>query len=131
MMKLFALMLCFGRLFAAELLRDDGAKIVIDRENGLMWQDDSKAASVKVSWREALKRCETLNLGGYGDWRLPTRDELDSLADESRFGPNHAVESMSDVSMLGVQGCSSKTQAHLESASRLWVDAGVTDDWCR
>ena len=116
MMKLFAMMLVLGRLFAAELLRDDGANVVIDRENGLMWQDDSKAASVKASWHEALKQCETLNLGGYSDWRLPTRDELDSLADESRF--KHGIYPQFDN--VGSGGYWSSTEDHAHKG-RSWM----------
>jgi len=115
-MRLFALMLGFAQLFAAELLRDDSSNVVVDRENGLMWQDDSRAAAGKVSWSEALKRCETLDLGGYSDWRLPSRDELDSLADDSRF--EHGIYPQFDSVGSGGYWSSTEDRAH---KGRSWM----------
>jgi uncharacterized protein (TIGR02145 family) len=34
----------------------------------------------RYSWEEAKKYCQNLTLGGYSDWRLPTREELSRLA---------------------------------------------------
>ena len=47
-----------------------------------MWQ---KSGSKKgMNWREALKYAETLELGGYDDWRLPNAKELQSIVDYTR-----------------------------------------------
>ncbi|MCI5178254.1 MAG: DUF1566 domain-containing protein [Candidatus Electrothrix sp. AW3_4] len=45
--------------------------------NGREWQrcDDGNT----YLWQEAKDYCENLVLGGYSDWRLPTKDELKSL----------------------------------------------------
>ncbi len=34
-----------------------------------------------LPWADAQRHCETLELGGYDDWRLPTLAELESLHD--------------------------------------------------
>jgi hypothetical protein len=50
-----------------------------------MWQQDT--APNAYTWQQALSYCETLTLGGYSDWRLPNRNELQSIVDYSRFNP--------------------------------------------
>jgi hypothetical protein len=67
---------------------DNGDGTVTDVFTGLMWQQDPSTSSWSVTWEEALAYCEGLkNLGGYSDWRLPTINELRSLADYSRYSP--------------------------------------------
>jgi len=56
----------------------NGHEVVIDHVTGLTWQrlDDG----IKRTWREASNYCENLTLAGYSDWRLPTKKELQSIA---------------------------------------------------
>jgi hypothetical protein len=63
----------------------DRDEVVIDHVTGLTWQrhDDG----IKRTWREASDYCENLTLGGYSDWRLPTKKELQSIANYGSFGP--------------------------------------------
>ncbi len=63
---------------------DNGDGTVTDTDTGLTWQ---KASSSGKTWEQALAYCESLSLGGYTDWRLPTVKELQSLADYSRYNP--------------------------------------------
>lgn len=42
----------------------------------------------KLSYDEAVNRADTLSLGGYTDWRLPTIKELYSLIDFSGIDPS-------------------------------------------
>lgn len=46
-------------------------------KGNLMWQkaDDG----VLRTWNDANSHCNSLIFGGYGDWRMPTKDELKSL----------------------------------------------------
>ncbi|MBU4055376.1 MAG: DUF1566 domain-containing protein, partial [Proteobacteria bacterium] len=64
----------------AELV-DNGDGTVTDTETGLMWQKDEAGA---MSWQNALTHCETMDLAGYDDWRLPNRNELQSIVDYTR-----------------------------------------------
>ncbi len=52
-------------------------EVVTDTKTGLMWQ--RKDAGTSVTHKEAVEYCESLKLGGYDDWRLPSIDELRTL----------------------------------------------------
>jgi hypothetical protein len=52
----------------------------IDPKTGLMWQ--VKIDNVKLLWLKIVsyvERLNQLNYGGYNDWRVPTRHELETL----------------------------------------------------
>ncbi len=60
---------------AAKLtVRGDGT--VIDQKTGLVWQQE---ASGRMPWLEAVRFCNQLELGGMRGWRLPFKDELNTL----------------------------------------------------
>jgi hypothetical protein len=62
---------------------DDGT--VIDISTGLMWQQatapgiGSGEYPDRYTWEQALSYCENLGLADYNDWRLPNRNELQSI----------------------------------------------------
>ncbi len=69
---------------------------VTDTETGLMWQQDPSFEVSGISgidnlnWQSALDYVARLNLivfAGHSDWRLPNRNELQSLVDYSRALP--------------------------------------------
>ena len=59
--------------------------IFIDKDTGLMWQDEEKQH--ESNWGEAVSYCANLTLEGYHDWRLPSRQELLSITDVKRYMP--------------------------------------------
>jgi len=79
------------------LKRDNVKEVVIDSATGLMWQDNSDAASVKKTWKGVKEYCRNLSLGGFSDWRLPNISELETLIDTTKQDPvikkgfNHVV----------------------------------------
>jgi len=58
---------------------DDGT--ITDLNSGLMWQQ--VPSSTDFSWQDAVDYCESLELNGYDDWRMPSCKELYSI---SNFG---------------------------------------------
>jgi len=78
----FSLLLMFTSVVSADFSRD--GDIVTDSVTGLEWQDDE---SVKKSWEEAIEYCEALELGGHTDWRLPSFNELYTIADHTKKNP--------------------------------------------
>lgn len=80
---------------------DNGDGTVTDNVTGLMWQmsadlnqDGEINVSDKYSFHDALNYADTLTLGGFDDWRLPTVKELYSLILFSGIdisGPNPTI----------------------------------------
>ncbi len=67
---------------------DNGDGTVTDIRNGLMWtQTDTMNDMEKwVNYMDSADYVRELNekkFAGYGDWRLPTREEMSTLYDES------------------------------------------------
>ena len=72
--------------------------VVRDLQAGLMWQgcsagqtgiDCSAGEETTKNWHDALSYCSGLQWGGYDDWRLPDRNELQSKLDYSGSWPSH------------------------------------------
>jgi hypothetical protein len=85
--KLTLMGICLSLLAAAPAwaeLVDNGDGTVTDTNTGLMWQQDEAGA---MTWAKALTYCESLSLSVYDDWRLPNRNELQSLVDYTRYAP--------------------------------------------
>ena len=49
----------------------------VTTDKGLQWAQD--AGGQEMSWHEANDYVKKLRLGGHSDWRLPTKEELESL----------------------------------------------------
>lgn len=64
---------------------DNGDGTITDTSTGLMWEKTSDRNT--YTWSQAKDYCDALNLGGYSDWRLPTRNELQTLVHYGRFNP--------------------------------------------
>ncbi len=57
----------------------NGDGTVTDNVTGLMWQKGHNEK--RLAWADAQKECQSLNLGGFHDWRLPSIKELFSITD--------------------------------------------------
>ncbi|TWU32194.1 CotH kinase family protein [Novipirellula artificiosorum] len=64
---------------------ENGDGTVMDLNTGLTWQQTP--SDVSMSYEEALQYANSVELGGYDDWRLPTAKELFSLSNFSEGWP--------------------------------------------
>ena len=64
---------------------DNSNGTITDDVTGLMWRQEDD--DVGKNWEESLIFCESLDLGGHTDWRLPDIKEIRSIADNTRFNP--------------------------------------------
>jgi len=69
------------------LVRDDSKELVIDKNTGLMWQDNIDTKTIRKNRKDAKQYCRRLVFAGYDDWYLPRLKELKSIVDETKFNP--------------------------------------------
>jgi hypothetical protein len=75
---------------------DNGDDTVTDNITGLMWTRETANVDQypvldendRMTWQQSLAWCESLDLAGHDDWRLPTRKEMKSIVDHSAYAPS-------------------------------------------
>ena len=58
-----------------------GEEVILDNFTGLMWTKNANILGITTNWYAAIDFCNTLDYGGYDDWRLPNKMEWSSLLD--------------------------------------------------
>jgi hypothetical protein len=74
-----------GGQLVDSLFVDNFDGTVTDKSTNLLWEQ-SQSTQV-MDWQSALNYCQSQVTGGYSDWRLPNKKELESLVDFSRDSP--------------------------------------------
>ena len=98
--------------------------IVTDSITKLQWQDDT--IGTRTTWQGAIDRCEALILGGYSDWRLPTRKELLSIVDDTKFNPS-IYSTFVNTSTLNFYWSSTTTTNNSSNAWHIFFYYGGTN----
>jgi len=78
----FVLYVRGGEGYGENEFSDNGDDTVTDYATGLTWQQDDSGTG--MDWEDALDYCESLDLAGRADWRLPGAKELQSIVDYTR-----------------------------------------------
>ncbi len=69
-------------------LTDNGDGTVTDNLTGLTWEQKTGAGeALSYTYSDAVTYCDTLTLGEYTDWRVPTRSEFSTLLNYGRVSP--------------------------------------------
>lgn len=77
--------MCSVSAFADDSRFDFSRKIVEDKRTGLTWMRDADLGRMDwVGAAELVKKLNKKEYAGFNDWRLPGRDELDTLATYAR-----------------------------------------------
>lgn len=69
----------------SDRFKNNGDGTVTDTATGLMWNIWNRDY---LSWELAISYCVNGQWAGYDDWRLPNRNELQSLVDYSHYNPS-------------------------------------------
>jgi hypothetical protein len=78
---------------------DNGNGTVTDNITGLMWQQQDDATT--RIWDDAGTYCNNLTIAGYSDWRLPSYNELISIADYGTSNPAINTTYFTNANSLG------------------------------
>lgn len=109
---------------------------IYDMFTGLEWIPDpsglggawgSPGLPNKMTWQNAIDACKTLFHGGYNDWRLPNRKELESILDYGKSNPaidqDFFPNTQSDgyhSSSVTQYGCENYWFTNFENGITLW-----------
>ena len=93
---------------------DNNDGTITDNSTGLMWE--KLTGAITYTWDQAKAYCDNLSLGGKSDWRLPTRNELQTLVDYGRYNP--AINTTFFPDALASDYWSSTTYAY--GADKAW-----------
>lgn len=100
---------------------DNGDGTVADSVTGLVWE---QATGLTAStWEQAQAYCQSLTLGEQRDWRLPTRNELQTIVDYSRSDPAASTDFFPDT-VSSNYWCSTGAAGNAGSAWRLYFGNG-------
>ena len=113
-----------GRRFTRFIDHSDGT--ATDLQTGLMWSP--LGSPEETNWEEAVAYCRQLELSGHSDWRLPTIEELESIALPERsnavlaFGkyPTYAPEVFVLPDSGSLKGTRRAMSADRSSARSAW-----------
>ncbi len=82
-----------GSSAPAQSYTDNGDQTVTDNNTGLMWMQciygtsgtgcATGSSAGSSSWVTVLPVCQSATISGYSDWRLPNKNELESLIDHT------------------------------------------------
>ena len=98
----FAMFVRGGSGYGVNSFSANGDSTIADQATGLMWmQYDSGHLDAGINggmnWEDALSWAENREHAGYGDWRLPTVKELQSIVDYSRSPATHGTAAIDPI----------------------------------
>lgn len=94
---------------------------VTDNLTGLIWAKNGKHSSVIITWQQALdyvKSMNSVNFLGHNDWRLPNKNELESLVNRRFLNPSSWLNGQGFTNVLASFYWSSSTNA--SSVDKAW-----------
>jgi hypothetical protein len=105
---------------------DNGDETVTDHETGLMWKKTDTMIDLKkwVNYQDSVDYARELKenkFAGHDDWRLPTKDEMGSLYNES-FSQTDKFGKIIHISDKFTSGCGfSMIAKQVDGRMRTWV----------
>ena len=104
-----------------------GGEAVLDKQTGVVWARDPYLMKKGVTWEDAIKVCDQLEIAGKKGWRLPTQQEFLDLVDSSQSEPalpeGHpflGMDNMASMSGMGAFGFWTSTDIK-DDSERAWI----------
>ena len=76
-----------GRRWSKPRFMENRDGTVTDHVTGLIWTQNANKANGTTDWEQAVLGAGACTDGGFIDWRLPNRNELESLIDLGKYNP--------------------------------------------
>lgn len=111
---------------AKKIVAETDREVHTDLKTGLMWLRNGNLAGSKMEWRQAESWTKTLNVAGYGDWRLPTKDELLSLVKNGAKKPSAWLNANGFINVQPAEYWTSEISRRYGTA--IYVDLGNGDE---
>lgn len=103
---------------------------ITDKSIGLAWVRNTNIARERMNWHDAINYLKKLNYGGYHDWRLPSKEELEYLVKKGKedkenpymhfrdFGPNCYWSASDDDVFSGYASCIDTKEVRLSGCNK-------------
>lgn len=103
---------------------DIGNGTIIHASTKLMWQKEGD--HIERSWGDSLAYCESLNLAGHDNWRLPNIKELASITDVNQDNPSINGSFFPNTDINGYWSSSTFADTSNNEAWSIWYSKGRT-----
>lgn len=80
--SLYSNVVSAGELIKGRYIKETRWEYIVDKQNKILWQDNSAVKNNILSWQEAKAYCARLGIDGIKKWRLPTLVESKSIYTE-------------------------------------------------
>lgn len=115
-----------NKLEKGEFTRDNTLDIVIDTKNSLMWQDTNDTLFIKKSYSDtsgdtAVNYCKNLSLGRYSDWRLPEKNEFQSIMEKDQYPHINKIFKFKDSVIAGGYWTSTIDYEGCYTINNIWI----------
>jgi len=97
---------------------------VLDTKSELMWAHSDNRQS--LTWQEAVDYCESYNGGGYNDWRMPERSELQTLIEARIEKEGDIINLTSNLIWASETDDSRAAFCHLANRGCSWMEQVIS-----
>jgi hypothetical protein len=103
---------------------DISNQTVLDTKSELMWAHSDNSES--LTWQEAVDYCENYRGGGYEDWRMPKRSELQTLIEAKIQKEGDLINITSNLIWASETDDSKAAFCHLANRRCSWMERVIS-----
>lgn len=103
---------------------DISNQTVLDTKSELMWAHSDNSES--LTWQEAVDYCENYSGGGYDDWRMPKRSELQTLIEAKIQKEGDLINITSNLIWASETDDSKAAFCHLANRRCSWMERVIS-----